>query len=603
VKRAQRHLAGILILAAGFLGVSGCVSVPTSGPIEKVVEGQQPPCQNCVNVEVAPPAAGAEPRDIVEGYLRATSNYQPNYSVAKQFLTRLAAEKWSPEQGVSIYRASLSATGDNTVTLKGRLIGSLKRDRTYVAGDRPLTWDAELRQENGEWRINNPLPGLMVAEFSFNSFYQAYDLYFVGNGSSLVPDPIYLRTVSNSANVASALMKALLNGPSEWLNPAVSSAIPPNTTLSVDSVTITDGIAEVPLSDSVLPLPDPQRSLLAAQIVYTLKQVGGVKGVLIKVNQQPYRVPGSDPNSLVTPVDAIPRDMDPIPFVAGDQPYAVQDGAVKQVTTTSDPPTVSPLARPLGGGAYDVDALAVSVTNTDVALTTNHRTALRLAPIAKEGPTTLLSGVSDLLRPQFTRYGEIWDIGRQGGRQQRIWVFTANKSNSNSSLSTLKKIEIDSPMLRDGNVTAFKISPDGTRMALVRRTGTGTRSRAELGLARIIRADNKIMVDGWRPLDTTQANLQQIERIADVAWLDATELMVLGAAATATTPYGPFRVVEDASRITKEGDPENWDAIELAVLPRTQGAIIVGRGGQTWKDNGSQWVPFVDKVNSIAYPG
>ena len=91
-------------------------------------------------------------------------------------------------------------------------------------------------------------------------------------------------------------MKALLNGPSKWLKPAVSSAIPPNTSLSVDSVTITNGIAEVPLSDSVLALPDQQRSLLAAQIVYTLRQVGGVKGVLIKVNQQPYRVPGSDPN-------------------------------------------------------------------------------------------------------------------------------------------------------------------------------------------------------------------------------------------------------------------------------------------------------------------
>ena len=95
--RAQRHLASILVAIVSLLGAAGCVSVPISGPIEKV-EGQQPPCQNCVNVEVAPPAVGDEPRQIVEGYLRATSNYQPNYSVAKQFLTRMAAEKWSPEQ-------------------------------------------------------------------------------------------------------------------------------------------------------------------------------------------------------------------------------------------------------------------------------------------------------------------------------------------------------------------------------------------------------------------------------------------------------------------------------------------------------------------------
>jgi hypothetical protein len=583
----------LLVVIASLLVAPGCVNVPTSGPIEEV-EGQQPPCQNCVNVEVAPPASGDEPKQIVEGYLRATSNYQPNYSVARQFLTQMAAEKWSPEE-VSIYRGSLHATNEATVNLTGRLVGSLAKDRTYTAEDQALSQNFGLKEENGEWRIDTLPSGLWVDEFYFTRFYQTYDLYFVGNGPSLVPDPIYLPVLRNPANVASALMKALINGPSKWLKPAVSTALPPNTTLSVDSVTITDGIAEVPLSDSVLALPEEQRSLLAAQIVYTLKQVGGLKGVLIKVNQQPYRVPEGDANSLVISVDAIPPDMDPIPFVAGEHPYAVQQGKVKEVVRSSDPLTVSPLAGPLGSGAYDVDALAVSATNTDVAITTNGRTTLRRAPIEKGEPTTLLNGasegVSDLLRPQFTRYSEIWDIGRQGGRQW-IWVHSAGIK---------APLRIDLPMPQDGkDVTAFKISPDGTRMAFVRQTKTGT--AFELGLARIIRADNKIMVDGWRLLDTTQTNMQQIDRIADVAWLDATELMVLGAART-DAAYAPFRVVEDASQISKEGEPENWNAIELAVLPRTQSAIIVGTRGQTWKDNGSQWVRFVDKgVSTIAYP-
>ena len=103
MNRAQRHCAVILIVLASLLGAAGCVSVPISGPIEKV-EGQEAGCQNCVNVQVQPPGAGDKPRDIVEGYLRATSNYQPNYSVAKQFLSQMAAEKWSPEGGASIYR-------------------------------------------------------------------------------------------------------------------------------------------------------------------------------------------------------------------------------------------------------------------------------------------------------------------------------------------------------------------------------------------------------------------------------------------------------------------------------------------------------------------
>ena len=90
--------------------LAGCVSVPTTGQIEKV-EGQQQTCQNCVSVEVSPPAIGAEPKQIVEGFLRATSNYQPNYSVARQFLTTPAAEKWSPEAGASIFSGTVVATG------------------------------------------------------------------------------------------------------------------------------------------------------------------------------------------------------------------------------------------------------------------------------------------------------------------------------------------------------------------------------------------------------------------------------------------------------------------------------------------------------------
>jgi hypothetical protein len=41
------------------------------------------------------------------------------------------------------------------------------------------------------------------------------------------------------------------------------------------------------------------------------------------------------------------------------------------------------------------------------------------------------------------------------------------------------------------------------------------------------------------------------------------------------------------------------------VLPQTQTAIIVGGSGDTWKDNGSQWLRFLDekiKIKTIAYP-
>jgi Lipoprotein LpqB beta-propeller domain/Sporulation and spore germination len=586
-----------LALTVLLLGVlSGCVQVPTSGSVDKV-EGRQNACQSCINVEVAPPAAGDDPGQIVEAYLRATSNYQPNYSVARQFLTKAAAEQWKPEDGVTIYRGTPKVNGDK-VTLDGRLVGSLSHQRTYTAQDIPLHVDFGLVKENGEWRISRPRKGLMVAEYSFTRFYQPYQVYFIGNGTSLVPQRIYLPTLRSPANVASALMTALLSGPRDWLAPAVTSAIPIDTSLSVGSVTITNSIAEVALSDSVLALPDAQRSLMAAQIVYTVKQASGVKSVLITVNKQPYRVLESDPTSMVIPVDAFSRDIDPVPFVSGDRLYAVHGGVVSQITATSDPPDIKPVGGDVEKDRHPVDSLAVSVNGTDLALVTEDRTTLRRAVAATGDETTLTRDLSQLLRPQFSRYGEVWAVGRQDGKQKMV-MFPADPDIKQPK-TEVTEIQVEAPVLEGAEVTAFRISTDGCRMALIRKTTTGS----ELGLARIIRGrSGKVKVDGWRPVKLTQTGDTQVTRIADVAWLDATELLLLGAA-TKEAALAPVRVTTDASRITVEsGEPPSWDAQELTVLSRPQTTVVVGAAGQTWRDDGSQWLPFLDNIKTIAYPG
>ena len=587
-------LAAVVLLLAV---VAGCVQVPTAGPIRKV-EGQRDACQSCVNVEVAPPAAGDDEQQIVEAYLRATSNYQPNYSVARQFLTKAAAERWSPEDGVRIYQGSPSRSGKK-VTLKGQLVGSLAPDRTYTARHELLSEEFGLVREDGEWRIDQPPKGLLVVDYSFKRFYQAYQVYFIGNGTSLVPEQIYLPTLRSPANVASALMTALLSGPSTWLKPAANSAIPLGAELSVGSVTITNSIAEVALNEAVLPLTDPQRSLMAAQIVYTLKQAPGVKGVLITVNQQRYRVLESDPTTMVIPVDAFPRDIDPVPFVTGDQLYAVIDGKVQLVSAVSDTPAASPIKGTLGLRRSGVDSLAVSVNGTDLVVVTRDHTELRRAQTATGDVTTFARGLSGLLRPQFTRYGEVWAVGRQHGKQ-RMWLFTTNQEIKNPEQQIeVNPIEVDAPVLNRANVTAFRISPDGSRIAMVRRTKTGS---DELGLARVIRGD-KVRVDGWRPIDLTQTGGTQVTQIADLAWLDASELLLLGAA-TKNAAMAPVRVTADASQIIAEGgEPAKWNARELTVLSRPNTTIVVGADDRTWRDNGSQWLPFLDHVKTIAYPG
>ena len=417
MRRTPLLLAVVLLL----LGlVAGCVSVPTSGPVEKV-EGQPPECQNCINVDVAPPSPGDEPKQIVQGFLRATSNFQPNYAVARQFLTTGAAEKWAPESGVSIYSGSLQAAG-TTVILDGRLVGSLGPDRTYTAQDKAWRVNFGMVKENGEWRISTPPAGLMVAEFAFSSFYQSYNLYFVGNGSALVPNPIYLPNLRNQASIASVLMRALLNGPSDWLAPAVTSAIPEGTALSVDAVTINDGVAEVALSDNVLSLNDGQRTLMAAQVLYTL-QPTGIQGVTFTVNQQPYAIPGADPGTYEVTLDSRFAAFDPIPPGIVDSLYTARDNKVSgDGVARRTPVRRVPVPGPLGAGRWPVDQLAVSATGSDIAAVTDGGTVLRRAEVADgDGAYGALRrdrACCDPSSPGSPSCGRSVD---QGG-EQRLWV-------------------------------------------------------------------------------------------------------------------------------------------------------------------------------------
>ena len=305
------------------------------------------------------------------------------------------------------------------------------------------------------------------------------------------------------------------------------------------------------------------------------------------MNQQPLRVPGGDDVSFVVPAEAIPRDLGPIPPVAGDELYVVRNGAVAMVEANTAPPKAHPVLGDLGKGRHRVDSLAVSTANTDLAAVTNNRTELRWSRTATGEVHTVLSGARNLLRPQFSGSGELWALSGSGS-DQRMWLLTADK-----------RIEVSAEkVLGKGDVTAFRISPDGARIALIRKSG----DRSQLGLARISRAADKITVDGWRPLNTTQTDQPHLLHLQDVAWIDATDLLVLGSPFTSTVRQ-PFRMSQDASSIMTEGESTNWDAKELAVLLPKQTVIAVDRKGQTYRDGGSEWTRFLGKVSTIAYPG
>jgi len=594
VSSARRCLA--LLVAMALLTLTGCVSLPTTGPIEKV-EGLEPACQSCVNVDVAPPQPGGSKLDVVRGFLLANANYQAGYTVAKQYLTRSAAERWSPEDSVTIYSDPPQAE-DGQVVLNGRFVGFLDKDLSFTTQARKFKYAFDLVQEDGEWRIGTPFPGLLIQQDAFTSRYTAYNLYFPGSAGALVPDPIYLPPLRNPAIFASSLVKALLDGPSKWLAPAVETAVPEGTSLSVGSVTIANGTAEVPLSGPGLQqLDDAGRSLLAAQLVYTLKQVATVQNVLLLDDSVPYRVPQSDPRGLAIPVREISPELDPIPVEGTEQPlHAVQDGAVVRVSANADVPQVEKVAGGLGSGRYRVDSLAVSGTGNELAVVTDRGTRLRRSAAEGATPTRVLSGVTSLLRPQITRTGAIWAIGQRKGRQ-RLWTVVGDQA-----------VEVKAPVLAEGRVRAFRVSPDGSRIALLVRNGT--RTRLFLALVQRTGSDSVAVVDG-RELDVRQgvvgstssaSSNTTVHDMRDVSWSGATTLLVLAASGD-QGPYVLTEVSQDASSVQSEPAVGDWEPEELTVLLRTGTTVVQTDDQRAFRDEGQQWRPLLTRVTAVAYPG
>lgn len=586
-----RRVPALLLLVV-LTALAGCVNIPTSGPVDKV-EGQQPTCQSCVNVEVAPPSPGDTGRQVVEGFLRANANYQSGYAVARQFLTQDAAATWTTDQGVVIYSVEPNTRPDTegSVRLQGQKVGSLDKKNTFKAARLKLDYTFELERENGEWRIANPLPGLLVRDSSFERLYRSYNLYYPGGTGALVPEPIHLPDLRAPGNIASALVQSLLSGPSDWLSPAVQTAVPSGTTMSVDAVTIVNGVAQVPLNEVLLQTTDPERARLAAQLVYTLQQVTGVKRVLLQVDGQPFRVPQSEPGDLSVPVEKISSELSPIPFAPAEQLYVVRKprGRLQKVNVSTDTPTAQPFPGPLGQGRYAISSLAASPANTDLAVVTDDDTVLRTSSTTGGAVTTVLKGVTGLLRPQFTRIGELFAVAEQNG-QQRMFVSRGGETSTVAA----------SDVFAHGRVQAFRISPDGARMALIMKSG----GKTQLATARILRSP-KLVVEGWRLLETDSPLTDgAVAEARDLAWSSATELIVLGADGP-DGAFGQATVSVDASEVQTQPHNDDWEAVGLTVLLRTQTAItlVLARDGRTYRDDGNQWVLLLDDVNALAYPG
>ena len=575
--RTARPPALALLAAVCFL--AGCAQVPTSGPVEQGEGVQAGVDEPFIRVLPQVPTAGMSPVSVVRGFLAASASFDGDHAVARDYLTPAAAASWDASAGVVVYddeaRFSLRSTGRRAVELRASIFATIDRDGSLTPRrDTSLTRAFTLRRAAGEWRIVDPPRGLYLTRLDVERSYRALDLFFLAPRSPfLVPDPVYVPVVRPGA--ATSLVRALLDGPTPWLAPAVRTAFPPRTGLVVDSVPVENGVAQVDLTSEVLQAGEADLAALTAQLVWTLAQLPEVTGVQLSAEGVPLTTSSS--TGVQTTQDW--AGFDPNAAPTGLTGVGVIDGALVQLAG-EDP---QPVPGPLGDGSLRLRTPAVTWSNDRTAAVSEDGTTVYVQQQAQ--PTRaarVYSGVA-VATPSFDGAGDLWlvDQRRTGSRVLLVPPDAASTGGA-------RVLRVDTASLRGRTVQQLRVARDGTRVALVLASESGG---GELVLARVVRTRGGVELDGLRPLERTLTDVQS------VAWATSDRIVVLAQEAGAAVQ--PWVVGVDATVTPTGGSLPG--AVDLAAAP--QRPLLAATGdGRVWEDTGLSWRE-VARATDPAYAG
>lgn len=574
---ARAALAVLLVLL-----LSACVSVPTDGPVEQGRPAGDPVAPPNVAVLPSGPRPGDDPLAIVEGFLSAMASYEPGYPTAREFLTPEASASWRPESGIAVYGAGEGsrnvAETEGGVKIAVRLEARVAEDGSYTPAEAgsQLVLDLTVTAVADQWRIDSPPDGLVMTAFDFNREYAAYASYFYDpDFDVLVPDLTYLPV---RGNLPTLLVEELLDGPTEWLDPAVRSAIDRGVSLQSGSVVQVGTVARVDLGSQVALAPAEQLDRLAAQLAWTLRQAPGVSEVAVLSDGQPVPLPSSE-TGIVSADDF--AFYDPAAVPAGEQLFAVSDGRVVTVDDTQARAVPGPL-----GGDVALRSVAVNLTATRAAAVGADGASATVAGLTDSSTATTYDLGADIGVPSFDRSGRVWFVDR-GEDRSRVLVLDEGG----------EPIEVAAGALGDVRVTRLQIAPDGVRAAAVYESA-GTR---RLLLALVLhRADGVLELGQVRDVV-----LDGVEAV-DVAWASATALALLGEDAE---DVQPFLVELSNGSVSSRGQVEG--AISLAASPGQ--ALVIGTGPIAVDDGDpepllvrqdalQEWVPLLS-ATAPTYPG
>ncbi|WP_155054058.1 LpqB family beta-propeller domain-containing protein [Streptomyces blattellae] len=590
--------------ACGAVLLAGCASMPDSGDLRGVESTPRQDTQ--VRVFAMPPSEGAQPQQIVDGFLEALTSDDPHYETARKYLTARAAKKWQPETSTTVLASAPDTTPDPgpredsdyfSFMLSGTKVAAVDRQQAYAPARGNYSQMVYLVREEKtkQWRIDGLPPGVVMGRSDFQRNYMSVDKYYFASNTApgtvvqqpaAVADPVYVR---RHVDPMTQMVRSLLNGPTVWLKSVVRSSFPTGTALKkgVDSLTPDDqNKLTVPLNEKAARVGLSKCREMAAQILFTLQDLTPAVGeVELKSGDAQLCTLTEDSADTVAARGEVKR---------AEYLYFV-DGEKRLVRMAADSSDKQP--EPVPGALGEVDAELRSVAVS--------RDENRAAAVSADGKSlyvgSMVSGAS-LGEPVLHSAGgsvaerlttPSWDS------QGDLWV--ADQNPANSGLFMLEDgagepIVVNMPEL-DGRIESVRVASDGVRIALV----VDKDGKQSLLIGRIERS-GKVGESQAVSVVGLHSAAPELEEVTAMSWAGDSRLVVVGREEGGVQQMR-YAQVDGA---TPEGSaPAALTGVKEIAASEDQRLPLVAysEDGIVRLPTGAQWQKVITEGSAPVYPG
>ncbi|SED25798.1 Sporulation and spore germination [Streptomyces sp. TLI_105] len=603
----------MVLAACGGLLVTGCAAMPDSGDVQAVKGAGTGDSQ--VRVYAVAPRENADPDEIVDGFLEAMTSDDPGFATARKYLTKKAAQGWKPEQSITVLttapdreQADRNADPENqgrAFPLSGRKIATVDARHAYQPNS-PTEYLQSIHvvqqpSANGkgkEWRIDSLPPGLVLGEADFLRNYRSVNKYYFASGEDwVVADPVYIRQRQDPVtrmDPVTQTVKALLEGPTNWLKPAVDSQFPSGTELKTGVTTLTtddQSTLRVPLNRKADRAGGEACRRMAAQLLFTL-------GDLTSVRVEHVELLGSSGQSLCRLGKGQALEFAAVRNTDREEhPYFVDEHGKLMMLLVGGKEANAPVEvpGPFGKGTTPLRSVAVDRGETRAAGVGETGRELLVSSITTEQdalPPVLTSKAARpadrLSAPSWDGRGDLWVADRDPAAPQ-LWMVPDG---------TGHPVKVRTPWLGDdARIESLRVSADGVRIALVVTRGEHT----TLQIGRIQR-----QTTGEEPAVSVldlQPAAPRMESVTAVSWAGPSRLVVVGKEAGGVQQIRYLQT--DGSTSTTSVLP-GLNGVTSVTAPHKDTVPVVadsGDDGIVRLVPGTNWQPVAKKGFSPVYPG